>query len=88
MNVVKDIEWTDEYGVLCTYTGEVDQNGNVCGSGVAISVENPNQKYELTSFDGRAHGICKSFFLYIYLKNVQLYTQTVGMVQDVDMRMK
>ena len=36
IHVVTNMEWTNRDGIKCIYTGEVDQNGLVCGEGVAF----------------------------------------------------
>ena len=36
MHLVTNKEWTDRDGIKCLYTGEVDQNGLICGEGVVI----------------------------------------------------
>ena len=41
------------------YTGEVDQEGRVCGEGVAIRLDMPHLKYRMTCLNGKEHGICK-----------------------------
>ena len=62
MHLVTDMEWTNRDGEKCLYTGEVDQNGLVCGEGVAIEEgEGKRYKYEFTCLNGEEHGICKLF---------------------------
>ena len=35
------------------YTGEVDQDGRVCGEGVAINIKYPSIKLEMTCLNGK-----------------------------------
>ena len=58
MYVVNRMEWTNRDGRKCIYNGEVDENGLVCGEGVAYDRSN-NHKFEFTCLDGEEHGICK-----------------------------
>ena len=43
---------------MCDYIGELDQNGEACGAGIATESDNPSRKYEATFMDNKIHGIC------------------------------
>ena len=43
---------------MCDYIGELDQNGEACGAGIATEPDNPSRKYEATFMDNKIHGIC------------------------------
>ena len=67
--LVEDKKWIDSRGRECLYSGEVDQDDNLCGYGTAIPVLKPgymgevrrsNRKIEGTFFDGYEHGISES----------------------------
>ena len=47
----------------CSYTGEADQEGKLCGHGIAFSVDNPNVRYEGTFRDDKFFGISKSHIM-------------------------
>ena len=47
--------------MLYCYTGEVDQDGKICGYGSAFSQDFPENTFEGTHFNDKPHGICKSF---------------------------
>ena len=40
------------------FTGDLDTIGKACGFGVAIAVDDPNEKYIGTFRDDLPHGIC------------------------------
>ena len=66
IHIVTNMLWTNRDGRKCSYTGEVDQNGLVCGEGVAYDLEllykgKSQFKYEFTCLNGEEHGICKLF---------------------------
>ena len=48
----------DDYDYDYKYTGEVDQEGKICGEGVAISALNVIC-YKFTCLGGKVHGICR-----------------------------
>ena len=56
---------------MCEYTGEVDQEGNLCGEGKAFCETN-SSRMKGTFFDNKEHGIGKSLCLNNVLNFVQL----------------
>ena len=50
--ILYDIEWL--------YMGELDSEGEACGFGVAICVDNPHQRNEGIFYDNKLHGFGKT----------------------------
>ena len=48
IHVVTNMRWKPRDGDECFYTGEVDQDGFMCGEGVAFDIRRKDFKYELT----------------------------------------
>ena len=46
-------------GYNCDYNGEVDENGEACGFGIATLEDEPTWSHEGTFLNSKAHGICK-----------------------------
>ena len=62
MYTVVAMECYDRSGNECSYTGEVDQDGLVCGDGVVIPVRYPDMKFvefKVTCLNGKEQGIRK-----------------------------
>ena len=83
---MKEIPWKGPHGQEFLYTGEVDQDGAPCGSGVAIQFrkfKEFNLKFEMqmTCLNGKEHGICKSLtmdFLDFYISFLAVRTPNVN----------
>ena len=59
IHLVTNMKWTNREGHEFIYTGEVDQDGFICGEGVAFDQKVKQFKYEFTCLNGEQHGICK-----------------------------
>ena len=53
MSGTKSLQWRD---LWIEFSGEVDQQGNASGYGVATRVDLPGWKYEGTFFNNKLHG--------------------------------
>ena len=54
---MKNKKLTNRKGHQYEYTGEVDQDGKLCGSGFYVPVGAPHIKYEGTFYNDVEHGI-------------------------------
>ena len=58
--LVKDKTWTKSNGLEYLFTGEVDEDGNLCGHGIATRIDASHIKIEGTFLDDREHGVSMS----------------------------
>ena len=51
------------------YEGEIDEQGKACGYGIAVSVKEPDSRWEGTFQNDLPHGFCRYKVFTLYDKN-------------------